>query len=499
MSYQKFDGRLCGLGKTTQQHEFINASEEMFLIASPTKALNEEQEKGIKDCYRIDSDTLKKWGSKVKHELEQAMIGGSYKNIAITHSALPGLLQNTFESEWKITANRHLVIDESFDQFCIKELSYKLSTEIYGLLLSMLDFTESDLSSELMDVTVKPEKRKRFVEWSKAQTECTVLNHASPLKAIATNILNPMYRTLMTKAAFEKLESLKDSEFRSSFSIVSILRPETLAGFKSVTHLSAHFLLTEYALIMQAQGVKFTDITPKDTPSTYKNSHRLKLHYFIDRNWTKTLSDYVDEDGKTNIDKAVGWVEQLSDGSPFIFNAHTDSREDIDKLDSATLVKATHGQNNLRDQTKAAFLGIRNVKPQVEQAIKHLGIERDNIDTARTVLTGYQFFMRTDLRNLNSEKPIDLYCCDLRMVQFMKTMFPDAEVIKHDIGIQETKLDDHRINNGGKRENSGRKGEYPNGWSEADKAAWRYYARKGGELLSKKDWYKKHRQPALSD
>lgn len=490
MYQQKYDGRLCGLGKTTEQHRTINNSSESYLVASPTKALNLEQKVGIDECHRIDSDAIN-WSSRVRHEVEEAVSFGQHRNISITHSALPGLLESTFDSAWKVTANRHLIIDESFDQFCVKELSYNFSPEIGCILLSLLNFQESELSAELLEVS--PSNTRRLREWAKGSTGCAVLNRASPLKAVARDVLNPMYRTLITKASQQSFIERTEGSIPAQFSIVSILRPEALDGFRSISNLSALFPMTEYALIMQAQGVTFEDVTPANSPSHYPDSSRVNIHYYTENNWSSDLRTKVDDRNRTNISKIVSHVKSQLGDSPFIFNSHTDDRKAIDKLDNAELVTETHGRNDLRKYTKAAFLGSRNITPQLAEVVKLLGIDRAAMDMARTVLAGYQFFMRTDLRVKDSQKQVDLFCCDRRTVNFMLGMFPDAHVQMHDVDLQMTKLDDLRVNNGGNRSGSGRRQLYPAGWSNADKMARRRYLKTIDSPLPEKEWYDKRR------
>lgn len=493
MYHQKYDGRLCGLGKTTEQHTAINNSTDKFLVSSPTKALNKEQNDGINDSLVIDSDSIK-WYCNVKHELEQSMSISQQRSIVVTHAALPRLLENAFSSAWKITSNRHLIIDESLDQFCVKEVSYNLSYEVAGLLLSLLSFEETSLSPELLEII--PSNEQRLREWSNGATGCAVLTKASPLKTIARDVLNPMYHTLISKTTKKSFIDKSANERTAQLSFVSILKPEALDNFKSVTNLSALFPMTEYAQIMLAQGVEFEDITPMHSPSDYPDSDRVHLHYYTENNWTSELRTKKDDKNKTNIDKIVAHVKSVVGDNPFIFNAHTEDRKTIERINDAELVTETHGRNDLRDYTKAAFLGSRNITPQLAEVVKHLGIDRIDMDMARTVLAGYQFFMRTDLRNRGSKNRVDLFCCDRRMVDFMLRMFPDAHVEIHNVNLQITKLDDLRVNNGGSRTGSGRKQQYPEEWPEAAKTARRRYMAGAEAPLSEKEWYEKSKYSA---
>jgi hypothetical protein len=156
-------------------------------------------------------------------------------------------------------------------------------------------------------------------------------------------------------------------------------------------------------------------------------------------------------------------------GKTFIYNANEADRDFYNGLVNGELVTETHGRNDLRKYTCAVYLSSRNLHGLEGSLVAQAGIPRNDIDVARGVLAGYQFFMRTALRDSKSMEPIHIYCADSRMVDFMLKTFPYAIVRKHAASLQIKNLDDGREVNGGAREGAGRRPIYPGYFTEADK------------------------------
>lgn len=462
-----YDERLCGRGKTTDLWKRINESDEQFLVVSPTLQLNNQQADGIADCRRIDTETTKS-DETVREALLDAIGDNQHRSIVATHRSLPALIRDMREEAFRSLGNYNLVLDEAFTD-SVAEMTFTFGHEIATLLLDeWVDIRPSDLWPDVWEVA--DSGSDRLLELASEETGCSVLNNSKELQKFASKVLDPLYRTFIHKTGLGKLQAEKNNKRLARFTVVSFLCPTAFADFKSVTCLSAFFQDTEYALIASALGVDFLNTTPDSTCPTYANSKRLTIHYVTERKWTSEYRQLLDEDGRSNIGKLTEFIRERMGSSPFIFNAHRDDRPLLDGWEKAELVTETHGRKDLRHHTKAAFLGSRNATPELGVLLSAMEVRRDEIDSARTLLAGYQLFMRTNLRQESSTEEVEIYCTDRNMVDFMLKVFPDAAVKFHDMVLQDKKLGDRRkFNPGGAREGAGAKAKYPGFFEERHK------------------------------
>lgn len=488
----QYDDRLCGRGKTTDLWKRINESTDQFLVVSPTVELNKQQADGIKDCRRIDNETTS-GTERVRTELLEAISDGKQRNIVATHRSLPVLIRAMREDGFKPLENYHLVLDEAFTD-CTSEVSYTFGYEMAALLLN--DWTYFDQSEAWPNVyEVTGSLSPRLQQLADKDTGCSILDGADSLRKMASRILDPLYRTFIHRQGFEALRGAGEDRRTATFTLVSFLCPTAFGDFKSVTCLSAFFRDTEYALVSQAMGVRFANISTPDVSATYANSERLRIHYFTDDKWTSGRRRLLDEAGRSNMDKVQAFIRKEVGNSPIIYNAHTDDRKQLENWSAGELVTETHGRNDLRHHTKAAFLGSRNASPQLALLLKAMKIDRHQIDSARTLLAGFQLFMRSNLREEADEQIVDIYCTDKLIANFMLKVFPSAQMQHHDIGLQQQKLEDRRqFNEGGTREGAGRKPMYPGYFTESNKRGYRRYVRNMESPLSHDDWYSEKRR-----
>lgn len=483
------DSRPCGRGKSTDMRKEINGSQDRYEVISPTKKLNQEQSEGIPDSVRVDSTTT--LGSvRVVEQLHDEIANELSRVICTTHVSGLAYLKAVHGGACRRKEDLHLIIDEALEE-SIQEAAIKVGKDAGHIFLSKLIFKPWSRNSDVYEVT--PKEGGGLEELASGLSGCDILNSSEQLKLVSQRIVNPLYVTLMSRIAFERFQSKLVENGTASFGCVSLLRPELFADYKSTRCSAAYFEMTEFAIAMSYQGVNFDDVSPP-TVSTYKNSERLHIHYFTEEVWTRSLRIRKDSSGVPNMKKVVNYIGRELGGGEFIFNANSEDREALEEIPGAELVVETHGRNDLRHIKQAAFLGSRNLSPFVGEIISQLGIPREAVDRARGVLAGYQFFMRSNLREEESTDPVDIYCCDRRMVDFMLEVFPEAEVTKHDIGLQYENLNDARGANGGRRKGAGRKSSYPNYFTEADKKAYK----RSGCTLSHSEWYGESRYKKAS-
>jgi hypothetical protein len=480
----QIDSRLCGRGKSTDMREEINVSRDSYEVWSPTKKLNREQTEGLPDSLRVDSTTTQ-GKTRVADQLQDALSNALARVTCTTHVSGLARLKAVYGNAYNGEVDLHLIIDEALED-SIQEAAINVGKDAGHLFLSKLSFKPWHRNSAVFEVT--PEEGGGLEDLASGSSGCDILNSSEQLRLVSQRIVNPLYVTLIPRITFERFQSKLVENGTASFGCVSLLRPELFAGYKSTRCLSAFFDKSEFAIAMSFQGVSFDDVSPA-TPTTYMNSERLHIHYLTDEVWTRSLRVRKDSKGVPNMKKVVDFVGRKLGGGDFIFNANTGDRGTLEEIPGAELVVETHGRNDLRHMHTAAFLGSRNLSPFEGEVISQLGINREKIDRARGVLAGYQFFMRSNLRVMDSTDPVDIYCCDRRMVEFMLDVFPDAQVTKHDIGLQYENLNDARGTNGGIRKGAGRKSIYPSYFTETDKRAYKRYA----GVLGHSEWYGKNR------
>jgi hypothetical protein len=131
-----------------------------------------------------------------------------------------------------------------------------------------------------------------------------VINGRSELEKIAKNpakdeiydrfretaqiLVNPHRDSFVNTKQFEKLPAGKVQQL----SIHSILKPDILDGFASVTIASANFQDTLLYRIWGHQGVRFEEdkvLSQKLRFQEHKNGHRISIKYLTDRPWSRKL------------------------------------------------------------------------------------------------------------------------------------------------------------------------------------------------------------------
>lgn len=473
------DSSLCGRGKSTEARRHINQSEDSFVMASPTLRLNKEHADNIEFSLCIDSNTVRGTQS-VSDCLYDAVLDGAARVLCTTHASAKVLLSAAYDLVSDTKAGFHLVIDEAMEG-AIKDAEITIDKAVWPVLDAMLVFTPWQNNPHVYEVSTKDDGG--LVELASGKSECEVLGTSPRLKEVAQHIIDPLYLTLIPRKTYERFHCKLAECGQGLFSCVSLIRRGCFEGFKSVKCLSAFFPRTEFAMALSFQGVSFSDVTPPEQSGVHANSHRLHIHYFTEETWTRTLRERADSKGVSNNRKVLDFIRTDVGDRKLIYNTAVPDRDEAEALlSTGVLVTETHGCNDYRDYDCAAFLGSRNLSPEGGRIVEALGISREAIDMARGGLAGYQFFMRTDLRNEDSERRVDIFCCDRRMVDFMLDVFPDATVTKHDLGLQYEKLEDARKSNGGSREGSGRTSPYPPHFTDSDKRAYRRYRRSGGDL-----------------
>jgi hypothetical protein len=491
----RYDDRLCGRGKTTDIRKTINESSEKYLVVSPTMELNVQQAAQIADSVQIDSSQITK-GNTVGQKLTETVRDTKVRNIIATHRGLSSLINIMREEAFSTLERHHLVLDEEFTE-CTKELTFKVGHEVAYLLLEWCSIDLSDYSDDVYGVTDGPDSKLEAIAFE--ASDCDVLNGSKQLGQLAKHIIDPLYRTFILETGHQSLKSAVENKRSASFTLVSFLCPTAFAEFKSVTCLSAFFRQTEFALASSALGVEFQDITPVVKSPTFANSERLHIHYMTERKWSSERRKLVDDEDVSNMDKVIKFMKQQVGNEPFIFNANTEDRNRLKGWKQAELVVETHGRNDLRHHTKAAFLGSRNASPQLSLMLDALGVDRSQIDAARTLLAGFQLFMRSNLREEQSEQRVDIYCVDKQMVDFMLKVFPKAHVTMHDIGLLDRKLNDgRRLNEGGARPGSGRKAKYPPEFEARHKKAYQRYKSSTEMPLPPEEWLASTKKEKLS-
>ncbi len=255
---------------------------------------------------------------------------------------------------------------------------------------------------------------------------------------VATSILrtlsDPSYLHITSKKLWNDFRFDIDNFSAGSLVFTSLLHADCFNSFSSVEILAADFFRSEMSLALKFQEVKFQDIT-HDQRQTHPNSELITINYFSERNWSKGLRDKVGSDEYTNSKKIAKFFMKQIGGRAFIWNANLDDRKDLESVFKQEALTAVHGVNTYSDHTVAIFMPSRNLSPEFTELTQQIGIPVEKINFARTQLAAYQFVMRLAIRKPNNTQPCDLYVMDKQIAEFLKTRFPDAQVIKHSINL----------------------------------------------------------------
>lgn len=423
---------LTGSGKSEYVVDMICESDEKFLLVAPKRALCDELYSRIFPytddvCQNIHQNTFTDPVNRLKKIFKDR--SDPTRVIITTHASFLSVLSKDMNvSDW------NLILDEEMPVF--KEHEVNVTNFTKSIIDETLDFEgKDDMFSRV--VCKNPAFGMNLIT---GNVKDSFLTNKAYVEMV-NDIMDSKYDTIVANdmvVDFHERELDPAGKKFSKFYAMSIINLEVLQGFKSILTLCSFFEKTiTYKLLKNLNCyLKPHPFVPKFTSHT--NTDKITIHYFFKTNWSTTLRRKKVTPRKTLEQFVYEYIKSHVGNEKFLYNANVGFR---DKIKGGTLAVSTHGINKYKEYTELVFMPSLNATSATVKVLTKFGMKRNEIDFARNVLTAYQFVSRGAVRDINNDKPVNLYVMDRRTATFLKTVFKDATIEYHglDRHLEETK------------------------------------------------------------
>lgn len=258
-------------------------------------------------------------------------------------------------------------------------------------------------------------------------------------RELAVRIESRHWSNFVDRGSYERLlESKSDSK---KLTVFSFLRPSIFEGFKSVLIAGACFTDSLLFKYFSKQGVTFHEAKHvKDSLryTQHQNGQTLTILYATDKPWSKNLRDKDQGKAWSTILETV--KKEFGDGR-FVWSANKDIRETPfgTEFNQIRLPLSPYGLNHYQHIDNVAFLSAHNLMPSHAKFIQqHLGIERDELDTAIHRQSVYQAVLRGSTRDPENKNPKRVFVPDLPTANWLCSQFPGSKIQKVECGLDAT-------------------------------------------------------------
>ena len=258
-------------------------------------------------------------------------------------------------------------------------------------------------------------------------------------KELAYTLLSPRWDSYVGRKSYENLIDGGGSKL----TVFSLLRPDIVYGFRSVTLAGACFKDSLLYRYWSKRGIGFTQTTKLNLRyNQHENGDKLTILWAVEQDWSKWLSKQKDGQVLKMIAEAV---RNEFCGSNFLF-AQNKGDDLFRGIKNAILLpNAPHGLNNFSHIGNVVFLPARNLKPSHCKFLEHMiDFTADEIRTAIHRQVAYQTVMRGSLRDPENHEPKRIFVPDLGTAEWLKSHFPGATLRKletdfHKLGLPVTR------------------------------------------------------------
>ena len=306
------------------------------------------------------------------------------------------------------------------------------------------EFNVSDVSKDIIERTirvidyddkfyeVKPLSKRLWNDVIVGECKDTFLNHPEYV-SLVKYAHSDHYTTLVPKENYDAfinqdVDILK-RKFKKFYTI-SICNTNYFKTFKDTIILSSCFEKTISYRLLTWMGFNMKKMIVPNSREHHPNSHLITINYYCKSNWSNILKSktLIDDNNLTLEDHIKDQIILDLNGKDFIYNANVNFRK---KFKLGKLVTSTHGVNKYINHTNMVFMPSLNATASLVNVLSYFGITRKDIDFSRNVLHAYQFISRGAIRKANNGEPINIYVMDKRTVDFMRELYPKANVIFH--------------------------------------------------------------------
>ena len=406
-------------GKTKAILENIYETGEKAIVASISRQLSRQSydffnNLGGTSCI-IDSDHLSSETS-VRVAIEKE--SKKHDVIFITHSAL---LQ--FD-DYELLKDFHLYIDEVPEMIALESFNFTHNSNC------VLDFCEpiGDELNKQYGLNLIESKRKLLL---------SMATDGQKERDDVSKSLFPLYRALIQELPVNAVRT--EQGIRCFF--VDDLTTQNWSAFKDITIACANFEETLTGVVLK----HFADWKFVKSPlhnrllfEEYKNTDRININVLCDQSWSRYLGDQEVE-GKSVYGMMQESVLEEVGSDPFIYTKNSYRT----RLQKGTEIPYNpHGLNMYKKHQNVAALFCYNPLPWQIPLLKGLA-ESQNLHediliqafiTSKYLEPVFQLCLRSDIRNPESTKDVNLFVPDMRSVEYLTSNYlKNANVITKNV------------------------------------------------------------------
>lgn len=447
------DRSITGSGKSYAAIRACINKQQKTLIVVPTLILANEYERDIKQYTSDESiTTFTKVVTSEKTEKKQSTVSLLASTIDSVKSIKFNTIIITTHETFKLAlldnysnfSGFHLLIDENIQ--LISNSKFDLTKMTAENFLHWFNYKETD--NNLYEMRLKCEHEDTVNKISMKTIHDDFINDGK-IEFLDFSKSNS-FTTYITKDSLQKAIDLIDTPSVDGARIytLSVINKDVLQQFKSVVILAALFEMTELRKCLEIAGftIKYKKFSNRETEK-HTNGSRLKIHYLTYRNNSLTFKALKDE--KCDMDNedlmVTYFMEEVIQGNKFIINNNVVAREKRiythyqalphqNELDArGVLVTATAGVNKYSHINYALYTTSRNVDNAEKEILSNFGIDEDFANADRNLLSAYQFIARTSIRDPAATQDVHICCIDKRTADFLASLYPGAEIFKHDV------------------------------------------------------------------
>lgn len=406
-------------GKTKAILEHVYETGEKAIIASISRQLSRQSydyfdNLGGISCI-IDSDHLNSETS-VRKSLEKE--SKKHDVIFITHSAL---LQ--FD-DYSLLKEFNLYIDEVPELISLESFNFTHNSDC------VLKYCEpiGDELNKHYGLKLDSSHRNTLLEMAQdGQRELDDVSKG----------LFPLYRALLQELPVNAMRT--ELGIRCLF--IDDMTTQNWSAFKSITIACANFEETLTGVVLK----NFADWTFHKSPlhsrllfNEYKNTERVKIHVLCDQSWSRYLGDQ-EVNGKSVYESMKESLLENMEDKSFIYTKNSYRT----RLQKGTEIPYNpHGLNMYKKHQNVAALFCYNPLPWQIPLLKGLA-ESQNMNendliqayiTSKYLEPVFQLCLRSDIRNYDSNKPVNLFVPDMRCVDYLVDNYlKNAKVITDNV------------------------------------------------------------------
>ena len=402
-------------GKTKAILEHIFETGEKAIVASISRQLSRQSydffnNLGGTSCI-IDSDHL---ASELNVRTAIEKESKKHDVIFITHSAL--LQFDNYEH----LKDFHLYIDEVPEMISLESFSFTHNANY------VLDYCHpiGDELNKQYGLSLIDSNRERLLSMA--------TDGQKELDDVSKSLF-PLYRALLQELPVNVVRT--EQGIRCFF--VDDLTVQNWDAFKDITIACANFEETLTGVVLKHFAGWNFEKSPLHSRllfTEYKNTDRIDIHVLCDQSWSRYLGDQEIE-GKSVYSSMQETLLDKVGFDPFIYTKNSYRT----RLQRGTEIPYNpHGLNMYKKHQNVAALFCYNPLPWQIPLLKGLA-ETQNLNeeiliqafvTSKYLEPVFQLCLRSDIRNPESKKPVNLFVPDMRSVDYLTGNYlKDANVI----------------------------------------------------------------------